>query len=85
MINNKTYKMHSKEIELQILLPVFNEEKHIEETLEEIHLNLKNTINYQFIISEDGSTDGTKTILNKLKDQYNFILILLWRCCLFYC
>jgi dolichol-phosphate mannosyltransferase len=67
--------MHSKEIELQILLPVFNEEKHIETTLEEIHLSLKNKINYQFIISEDGSTDGTKTILKRLKDRYNFILI----------
>lgn len=67
--------MRSQEIELQILLPVFNEEIHIEKTLEEIHINLKNIINYQFIISEDGSTDGTKTILKKLKDKYNFILI----------
>jgi glycosyltransferase involved in cell wall biosynthesis len=64
-----------KKIDLQILLPVFNEAKHIEKTLEEIHLNLKNKINYKFIISEDGSTDGTKTILNKLKDKYDFILI----------
>ena len=67
--------MYSQEIDLQILLPVFNEQEHIEKTLEEIHLNLKNKINYQFIISEDGSTDGTKIILEKLKHQYNFILI----------
>jgi glycosyltransferase involved in cell wall biosynthesis len=67
--------MHSKEIDIQILLPVYNEEEHIEKTLEEIHLNLEKKINYQFIISEDGSTDGTKAILRKLEKKYNFILI----------
>jgi glycosyltransferase involved in cell wall biosynthesis len=67
--------MIAQETELQILLPVFNEEKFIEKTLEEIHLNLEKKINYQFIISEDGSTDQTKNILKKLKDKYNFILI----------
>ena len=67
--------MITQETELQILLPVFNEEKYIEKTLEEIHLNLEKRINYQFIISEDGSTDQTKNILKKLKDKYNFILI----------
>ena len=67
--------MDLKKIDLEILLPVFNEAKHIEKTLEEIHLNLKDKINYKFIISEDGSTDGTKTVLNKLKDKYGFILI----------
>ena len=62
--------MHSKEIDIQILLPVYNEEEHIEKTLEEIHLNLEKKINYQFIISEDGSTDGTKAILRKLEKKY---------------
>ena len=57
-------------------MPVYNEAAHIEKTLKDIDLNLKkNLINYQFIISEDGSNDGTKNILKKLKHKYNFILI----------
>ena len=75
-LKKKKIRVRERETELQILLPVYNESAHIEKTLKEIDLNLKkNLINYQFIISEDGSNDGTKNILKKLKHKYNFILI----------
>ena len=47
---------------LQILMPVYNEAKSIEKTIEEIFITLKEKIDFEFIISEDGSTDGTKEI-----------------------
>ena len=60
---------------LQILLPVYNEASSIESTLKEIFDTLNGKIEFQFIISEDGSTDGTKEILKKLKEIYPMILI----------
>jgi len=60
---------------LQILLPVFNEASSIEKTLIEIHETLNEKINYEFIISEDGSTDGTKDILKSLSKKLPMNLI----------
>ena len=56
-------------------MPVYNEAKSIEETIKEIYDTLSGKIDFQFIISEDGSSDGTKEILKKLKDFYPMILI----------
>ena len=56
-------------------MPVYNEALSIESTLKEIYDTLDGKINFQFIISEDGSTDGTKELLKKLKDIYPMILI----------
>ena len=56
---------------LQILLPVYNEALSIESTLKEIFDTLNGKIEFQFIISEDGSTDGTKEILNFKKIKRN--------------
>tara|TARA_Y100001958_G_C21102095_1_gene451717 strand:- start:41 stop:742 length:702 start_codon:yes stop_codon:yes gene_type:complete len=60
---------------LEILLPVFNEAKYIEELLFGIDKALKNKINYRFLVCEDGSTDGTKKILKNLKKKYRIKLI----------
>ena len=56
-------------------MPVYNEAQSIEDTVNEIHQTIKDQINYEFIISEDGSTDGTKEILKKLKEKFPIILI----------
>ena len=53
--------------ELDILLPVFNEAEYIEELLKGIDKAIKKKIKYKFLICEDGSADGTKEILKKLK------------------
>ena len=60
---------------LQILMPVYNEASSIENTLNEINDTLKDKIEFEFIISEDGSSDGTKEILKKLKNIYPMKLI----------
>ena len=56
-------------------MPVYNEALSIENTLKEIHDTLNGKIDFEFIISEDGSTDGTKEILKKLENTYPMILI----------
>tara|TARA_B110000196_G_C20985443_1_gene585486 strand:+ start:212 stop:910 length:699 start_codon:yes stop_codon:yes gene_type:complete len=61
--------------ELDILLPVFNEAEYIEELLKGIDKAIKKKIKYKFLICEDGSTDGTKEILKKLKKKYLIKLI----------
>jgi glycosyltransferase involved in cell wall biosynthesis len=60
---------------LEILMPVYNEEDTIKETLSQIYKKINKEISFRFIISEDGSTDDTKNILNNLKLKYNLKLI----------
>ena len=61
--------------ELEILLPVFNEVEYIEKLFKGIHQAIKKKISYRFLVCEDGSTDGTKELLKKLKKKYNIKLI----------
>ena len=60
---------------LQILMPVYNEADHIEKILVEIYKVLNDKIPFEFIISEDGSKDGTKEILKNLKNKLPITLI----------
>ena len=60
---------------LQILMPVHNEGKSLEEIINKIHEVLKKKINFSFIICEDGSNDDTLDILKTLKLNYPIDLI----------
>ena len=60
---------------LQILMPVHNEGKSLEETILKIYEVVKTKINFSFIICEDGSNDDTVEILNRLKLKYPIILL----------
>ena len=57
--------------ELEILLPVYNEVKYLEKLLSGIHKSINKKIKYNFLICEDGSTDGTKELIKILKKKYN--------------
>lgn len=60
---------------LQVILPVFNEVDSIEEVLREWKQTLDTLpISYEFIICEDGSTDGTVPLLHSLKSTYPLTL-----------
>ena len=56
-------------------MPIYNEASSIENTVKEIFETLNGKIDFEFILSEDGSTDGTKDILKKLKQIYPIDLI----------
>jgi len=61
-------------VELQIVMPVHNEAGVIGTTLKEWHEALSPRVNVQFILTEDGSKDGTKEVLTKLAARYPILL-----------
>lgn len=66
--------MKKNNFNIDIILPVYNERKTIKKVLDEWVKTIPNNIHYRFIICEDGSTDGTTALLEKIKQQYKFIL-----------
>jgi len=62
-------------VELEVLLPVYNEAESIKHTLDEIYQVISQIVNMRFIISEDGSSDGTPQVLEDLATQYPIKLI----------
>ena len=57
---------------ISIVLPVHNEFDNLQTLLEEWDSELKNisAIKHEFVIVEDGSTDGTKELIIKLQNKY---------------
>lgn len=61
--------------DLAVMLPVHNEKETIAACLNQWQKTLDDLqILYTFIVCEDGSTDGTKSLLVKLADSYKLIL-----------
>ena len=61
---------------IQIVTPVYNEEKHIYSTIENFFNVYENTeFNISFIISEDGSTDKSIDIIEDLMKLYDIQLL----------
>jgi len=56
---------------VSIILPVHNEKDAIEEVIRSIHKNVYSKLDdAEFIVVEDGSTDGTKELLQKLSNEF---------------
>jgi len=61
---------------IQIVTPVYNEEKNIYTTIESFFKEYSNNkFEISFIISEDGSTDNSINIINELKKIYDIKLL----------
>jgi glycosyltransferase AglD len=63
--------------EISILLPAFNEASQIEQCILEVEAAARSlSKSYEIIVSEDGSTDGTDTIVSKMaKFNPNIVLL----------
>jgi len=57
---------------LSVVMPCYNERNTIEEIVRRV---MAVKIRIELIIVDDGSTDGTRDLLTKLKEQYGFNLI----------
>jgi glycosyltransferase involved in cell wall biosynthesis len=64
----KGNKKFSKE-KISVIFPVYNEEFIIEKTIRSYFNELNGKVDFELIIAEDGSTDGTKKILDQLKKE----------------
>ena len=60
---------------LEILMPAHNEARILPKLIPSIDKNINNTINYSFIVCEDGSTDNTLEVLFELKKKYPIKII----------
>ena len=60
---------------ISIVLPVHNEFKNLKTLIEEWDSELKkiNSINHEFVIVEDGSTDGTKELIIDLESKFSIV------------
>jgi glycosyltransferase involved in cell wall biosynthesis len=67
--------MAIKSASLQVLLPVHNEVESIEGVMKEIYSVINPIARMSFIITEDGSTDGTQALLKKLEKKYPMTLV----------
>ncbi len=56
-----------------MVVPVYNERESIEETIRLLVKNLAGT-NFELIVINDGSSDGTAKILDELQSEYPFII-----------
>ncbi len=59
-------------MKVSVVLPAYNEAKRIRNTVETVMQYMDNTgYEYEIIIAEDGSTDGTDKIASELSSRYN--------------
>lgn len=69
----RSHKRMKKEVLLSIIVPVFNAEKYITRCIDSI---LSQTFNdYELILINDGSTDGTYDILEKYRNNSKCIVL----------
>lgn len=57
-------------MDLSIIIPTFNSEKHLNETLNSI-IPLLKVLDAEIVIVDDGSTDNTKTIVSTYEKTFN--------------
>jgi glycosyltransferase involved in cell wall biosynthesis len=67
--------MQGKEEQVSIIIPIYNGEAHVQNALSQLREKMGGK-NYELIIAEDGSTDKTLEILNRLAPEFPQMRIL---------
>lgn len=60
---------------LSIIIPVFNEKETLEEVLNRVSAAPVFNYRKEIIVVDDGSTDGTRELLERLKGKFNFVYL----------
>lgn len=68
------YDVETYNIELSVIIPVYNAEKYIRKCLESV-LSQKN-INLEVICVDDCSTDNTREILEEFEQKYGNLIVI---------
>ena len=64
-------------MKISVIIPAYNEKENLEELLNHIHkFREKEDIDWEFIIIDDGSTDGSFELLKKLHGRYPYIKVI---------
>jgi dolichyl-phosphate beta-glucosyltransferase len=64
-------------IELSVVIPAYNEEERLQSTLESVHTYLSNRrVNFELIVVDDGSTDGTVDVVKEFARHHSGIRLL---------
>ena len=62
-------------MQLSIIVPIYNSEKYLEECIESI-ISQESKLEYEILLVNDGSTDGSKKISKKYATKYSNIIYL---------
>lgn len=65
---------HNPEVDLSIIIPVFNCEQYLEECIQSV-IAQKTNYSFEVILVNDGSTDGSLDIINKYTSNSNLYVI----------
>ena len=60
-------------MKISVIIPVYNEKNYILEVLKKVN-NQKKNFNLEIIVVDDGSSDGTKEILQNSPDLYDKLI-----------
>lgn len=65
----------NNKLDLEIIVPVYNEEEQAASTILSLYKEIGTRVRFRFIISEDGSTNKTKDILQKLSHRVPMVIL----------
>ncbi len=77
MIDSNTLKIEAGKPYISVVIPVFNEEENIEELYRRLNATLREINNsYEIIFVDDGSTDTSPSLLHRLADQNDYVMVI---------
>ncbi len=69
--------MENAKIDISVVIPVYNEEKILSDSIDELYRMMKGFgKDFEIIISENGSKDSTRDILARISEKYNEVRFL---------
>ncbi len=72
LIRTKEYTVINQLNKLSVVIPARNEAENLNECISDISNTLnKHKINYEILLIDDGSTDNTKDVTNKLQKAFS--------------